>query len=120
MAVLDGEERARGVVTASAGNHAQGVALAARELGVKARIFMPVSTPMMKQNAVRRIGGNAVEVILVGDTYDDASGAAKAEARASGKTYIAPYDDIHVIGGQGTIADEIVNRLANGPTTGDT
>lgn len=108
MAVLDGEERARGVVTASAGNHAQGVALAARELGVKARIFMPVSTPMMKQNAVRRIGGNAVEVILVGDTYDDASGAAKAEARASGKTYIAPYDDIHVIGGQGTIADEIV------------
>jgi threonine dehydratase len=69
------------VVAASAGNHAQGVALAARELGLKAKIYMPLSTPMMKQVAVKRHGGDAVDIILTGDTYNESSDAAKEYAK---------------------------------------
>lgn len=108
MAQLSKEELAGGVVTASAGNHAQGVALSARKLGTKATIFMPLSTPKMKQNAVRKHGGDLVEIRLVGDTYDSASAAAHACAAAEGKTYIHAYDDLAVMAGQGTLAEEIV------------
>lgn len=108
MATLSEEERARGVVSASAGNHAQGVALAARILGCKARIYMPLPTPAMKREAVARHGGDAVEVILVGDTFDEASAAARKASADDGLTYVHPFNDLQTIAGQGTIGDEIV------------
>ncbi|WP_367872138.1 pyridoxal-phosphate dependent enzyme [Luteolibacter sp. Populi] len=108
MAVLSPEERAAGVVTASAGNHGQGVALAARALGIQARIYMPRSTPRVKQAAVRHHGGDHVEILLAGDSYDEAVTSARGDAAASGATYIHAYDDLHVMAGQGTLADEIV------------
>lgn len=108
MAALSAEERDRGVVAASAGNHAQGVALAAKSLGCKAVIFMPRSTPEMKQREVLRFGQDAVEIRLVGDTYDDAGIAAREFCDASQGVYIHPYDDLVVMGGQGTLADEVV------------
>lgn len=108
MKLLSSEELERGVVCASAGNHAQGVALAARKLGTTATVYMPCSTPLMKQEAVKSIGGDAVEVILEGDAYDDASAAAKAVSASTGQTFVHPYDDLAVIAGQGTLADEIV------------
>ncbi|MBK1875662.1 pyridoxal-phosphate dependent enzyme [Pelagicoccus mobilis] len=108
MKLLSDEELERGVVCASAGNHAQGVALAARKLGTTAKVFMPRSTPLMKQEAVKAIGGDAVEVILEGDAYDEASAAAHAVSESTGQTFVHPYDDMAVIAGQGTLADEVV------------
>ena len=108
MAALSHEQRQRGVVAASAGNHAQGVALAAKSLGCKAVIFMPRSTPEVKQREVMRLGQDAVEIRLVGDTYDDAGEAARDFCEASQGVYIHPYDDVAVMGGQGTLADEVV------------
>lgn len=108
MAQLSADELAGGVVTASAGNHAQGVALAARKLGTKAIIYMPLSTPRMKQVAVKRHGGDCVEIRLHGDSYDSASAAAHDCAAQHGLTYIHAYDDLAVMAGQGTLADEIV------------
>ena len=108
MACLDPADLEKGVVTASAGNHAQGVALAARRLGTRAVIYMPASTPRMKQLAVDRHGGAHVDVRLTADTYDAASRAAHEYAEESGATYIHAYDDLAVMAGQGTLADEIV------------
>lgn len=108
MASLSEAERARGVVAASAGNHAQGVAIGAKRLSCSAVIFMPVSTPEVKQREVRRHGGDNVEIRLIGDTYDEAAEAAKKWAEESGAVFVHPYDDIDVIGGQGTLADEVV------------
>jgi threonine dehydratase len=108
MATLTPEERARGVVTASAGNHAQGVALAARAIGMSARIYMPRSTPKVKQNAVRQHGGKWVEIHLAGDSYDDAVTAARQDEAATGAVYVHAYDDLQVMAGQGTLADEVV------------
>ncbi len=108
MAVLTPAERARGVVTASAGNHAQGVALAARVLGIRARIYMPRPTPRVKQNAVRLHGGEFVQIILAGDSYDEAVTTARDDERRTGAVYIHAYDDLQVMAGQGTLADEIV------------
>ncbi|MFL3656910.1 MAG: threonine ammonia-lyase, biosynthetic [Opitutales bacterium] len=108
MSLLSDEEKAQGVVCASAGNHAQGVALAAQKLRTRAEIFMPRSTPMMKQKAVRTLGGDAANVRLEGDSYDDASKSAHVYSQETGKTFIHPYDDLMVMAGQGTLADEIV------------
>lgn len=108
MALLSPEERSRGIVAASAGNHAQGVALAAKLLGVRAKIFMPRSTPDVKQEAVRRFGGDNVEIVLFGDAYDEASRAAHETAARERLTFVHPYDDIATMGGQGTLADECV------------
>ena len=108
MAVLTSSEAARGVVTASAGNHAQGVALAARTLGIRARIYMPRSTPKVKQAAVRHHGGEFVEIHLTGDSYDEAVAAARSDEAASGAVYVHAYDDLKVMAGQGTLADEVV------------
>lgn len=108
MALLTTEERTRGVVAASAGNHAQGVALAARALSVHARIHMPRSTPRVKQDAVRHHGGEWVTIVLSGDSYDDAYTSARAEANTSGAVYVHAYDDLQVMAGQGTMADEVV------------
>lgn len=108
MALLSPAERSGGVTAASAGNHAQGVALAARRLEMKATIYMPVSTPRMKQSEVQRHGGEHVDVILYGDTYDDAARAARVNSEETRRVFIHPYDDFATMGGQGTIADEIV------------
>lgn len=98
------------IVAASAGNHAQGVALAARKLGLQAKIFMPLAAPMMKQKAVQRHGGSHVELILIGDTYNEAGDAAKNYVKETGYTYIHPFDDIYTMAGQAMIADEIINQ----------
>lgn len=108
MAALTPEELECGIVAASAGNHAQGVALAAKFLGVKACIFMPRSTPEVKQMEVLRHGGENVEIVLKGDAYDEAAMAAHTYAREQSMTFIHPYNDLVVMGGQGTIADEII------------
>lgn len=108
MATLSAEQLQRGVVCASAGNHAQGVALAAARLSAMATIFMPRPTPMMKRLAVAKHGGDAVTIELVGDTYDQAYAAAKAYATEHELTFVHPYDDLVTMGGQGTLADEIV------------
>jgi len=108
MAVLSPEEAARGVVTASAGNHGQGVALAARSLGIPARVYMPRSTPRVKQNAVRQLGGEFASIILSGDGYDEAVTAAREDERTRGAVYVHAYDDLRVMAGQGTLADEVV------------
>lgn len=108
MALLSPEQRARGIVAASAGNHAQGVALSAKLLNIHAKIFMPRSTPDVKQNAVRRFGGENVEIVLFGDSYDEASRAAHEVSDREGLTFVHPYDDIDTMGGQGTLADECV------------
>ncbi len=108
MATLTPGQRARGVVAASAGNHGQGVALAAARLGCHAHIFMPRSTPVVKQAAVRQHGGEHVEIVLTGDSYDAASHAAHEYAESNGLTFVHPYDDLATMGGQGTLADEVV------------
>lgn len=108
MAVLSAEELARGVVCASAGNHAQGVALAAAKLGTHATIFMPASAPRMKQHAVQQIGGHSVTIVLHGDNYSAAAGAATAFGREHHKTFVHAFDDLATMGGQGTLADEVV------------
>lgn len=96
------------IVAASAGNHAQGVALAARMLGLQAKIFMPLAAPLMKQKAVKEHGGDNVELILVGDDYNAAGDAAKTYVKETGYTYIHPFDDIYTMAGQAMIADEII------------
>ncbi len=108
MAMLTPGEARRGVVTASAGNHAQGVALAARTLGMRARIHMPRSTPQVKQSAVLHHGGEFVEIHLSGDSYDEAVKSARRDEAETGAVYIHAYDDLEVMAGQGTLADEIV------------
>jgi threonine dehydratase len=100
----------KGVVAASAGNHAQGLALAASKLGVKATIVMPKTTPKIKVDSVRSYGAKAV---LVGDTYDDASVYAHELAKKEGLAYIHPYDDPDVIAGQGTVAVEILRQYTD-------
>jgi len=107
MCRLSDAERARGVAAASAGNHAQGVALAARRLGVPALIVMPDTTPAIKVDAVRALGA---EVLLAGDTYGEAQARCAAIAADTGRTVVHPFDDPLVIAGQGTVADEIVRQ----------
>ncbi len=104
---LSPEEKARGVICASAGNHAQGVALAVRKLGIKGVIVMPQTTPDIKVNGVKNLGGN---VILAGDSYDEAFAHASKLAEEKGYTFVHPYDDPEVIAGQGTVAMEILRQ----------
>jgi threonine dehydratase len=111
MAHLAPEALARGVICASAGNHAQGVALAARKLGCHATVVMPVTTPKLKIDAVRALGG---DVVLHGDSYSDAYAHAKTLEGGTGATFVHPFDDPDVIAGQGTVAMEIL-RQHQGP-----
>lgn len=108
MSTLTDEERAKGLITASAGNHAQGVAYAAKRYGVKATIVMPTTTPLMKVNRTKSYGA---EVVLYGDVYDEACAKAYELAEEHGYTFIHPFDDLTVATGQGTIAMEIVKEL---------
>jgi threonine dehydratase len=111
IARLSAAERAAGVITASAGNHAQGVALAARKLGLEAVIVMPGTTPAIKVEAVRALGG---KVVLDGDTYDESAAQARRLAQERGMTVVPPYDDPDVIAGQGTIGREILEQAHDG------
>lgn len=104
---LSEEEKARGVIAASAGNHAQGVALAARALGIRAVIVMPQTTPGIKVDAVRSLGGKAV---LHGDSYDEACDHARTLVDRHGYAFIHPFDDPYVIAGQGTVAMELLRQ----------
>ena len=104
MSTLTDEERAKGLITASAGNHAQGVAYAAKCYGSKATIVMPTTTPLIKVNRTR---GYGAEVVLHGDVYDEACAKAYELAEEHGYTFIHPFDDLTVATGQGTIAMEI-------------
>lgn len=107
IAQLSETQREKGVIAASAGNHAQGVALSAQRLGLEAVIVMPKTTPDIKVSAVKQMGG---EVILHGNAYDDAYGHAMKLAEQRGMTFIHPYDDPDVIAGQGTVAMEILEQ----------
>lgn len=108
MSTLTEEERAKGLITASAGNHAQGVAYAAQCYGAKATIVMPTTTPLIKVNRTKSYGA---EVVLYGDVYDEACAKAYELAEEHGYTFIHPFDDLAVATGQGTIAMEIVKEL---------
>ncbi len=108
MSTLSDEERAKGLITASAGNHAQGVAYAAKCFGSKATIVMPTTTPLIKVNRTKSYGA---EVVLFGDVYDEACAKAYELAEEHGYTFIHPFDDLAVATGQGTIAMEIVKEL---------
>ena len=108
IAKLTEEEKKRGVIAASAGNHAQGVALAAQKLGIKAVIVMPKHTPLIKVEATRRYGA---EVILTGEVYDEAYEYAKRLQEKEGYTFVHPFNDEDVIEGQGTIALEVLEEL---------
>lgn len=107
MAKLSADSLKRGVVAASAGNHAQGVALSAQKLGCRAVIVMPTTTPGIKVNAVRSRGG---EVVLFGDSFDDAYNEARRLEREEGLTFVHPFDDPDVIAGQGTVGLEILRQ----------
>jgi threonine dehydratase len=107
MAHLSPEQLKKGVICASAGNHAQGVALGAQKLGTRATIVMPVTTPQLKVDAVKNLGG---DVVLHGDSYSDAYGLALDLQKKQGLTFIHPFDDPDVIAGQGTIAMEILRQ----------
>ncbi|RCX15337.1 L-threonine ammonia-lyase [Fontibacillus phaseoli] len=108
---LSQEELAKGIVCASAGNHAQGVAFSCNALGIQGKIFMPSTTPNQKIKQVKRFGGTSVEVILTGDTYDDAYEEAMKACNEGGMTFIHPFDDPKIVAGNGTIAMEIMESL---------
>lgn len=100
-----------GVVCASAGNHAQGVAYSCRVLRIPGIIYMPATTPRQKISQVQRFGGQFVEIILTGDTFDDSFVAAKSRCEEKNKVFIHPFDDLRVIAGQGTVGIEIMNKM---------
>ncbi|MET1256817.1 threonine ammonia-lyase, biosynthetic [Aliikangiella maris] len=107
LAALSKEKRALGVVAASAGNHAQGVALSAQKLGIKATIVMPITTPEIKAHSVRRLGA---EVKLIGTSFNEANNAAIELANQTGSVFIPPFDDKDIIAGQGTVGKEILQQ----------
>lgn len=112
---LSAEERAAGVVAASAGNHAQGVAFACQAMGITGRIYVPTTTPKQKRDRIRVHGGEFVELIAVGETYDAAAAAAAADVERTGATMVPPFDDTRTAAGQGTIAAEILEQLGAAP-----
>ncbi|WP_026460979.1 threonine ammonia-lyase IlvA [Schaalia suimastitidis] len=111
MAALSPTERERGVVCASAGNHAQGVAYACSHLHVRGTIYLPSNTPRQKRNRIADIGGAWVEQVIVDGTFDKANALAQEAARVSGRTYVHPYDDPLTIAGQGTIGVELDRQM---------
>jgi threonine dehydratase len=112
---LTDEEMAAGVVCSSAGNHAQGFAYACRSLGVHGRVYVPAKTPKQKRDRIRYHGGEFIELIVGGSTYDLAAEAALDDVERTGATLVPPYDDLRTIAGQGTIAVELLAQLDNEP-----
>ncbi|OBK27152.1 threonine dehydratase [Mycobacterium asiaticum] len=108
---LSDEELAAGVVCSSAGNHAQGFAFACRSLGVRGRVYVPAKTPKQKRDRIRYHGGDYIELIVGGSTYDLAAAAARDDVERTGATLVPPYDDLRTMAGQGTIAVEILEAL---------
>jgi threonine dehydratase len=113
MSSLDPIQLSKGVVCASAGNHAQGFAYSCKKLGIRGVVFMPVITPNQKITQTKMFGSDAIEVILTGDTFDDCAMAAKAYTAANGMTFIPPFDDLKIIEGQSTVAVEILEEQSN-------
>ena len=114
---LSPAEREAGVVCASAGNHAQGVAFACRQLKIHGKVFLPSTTPRQKRARIRDIGGPWIEQIIGGATFDEASVAAQKFAAESGATYVHPFDDPRTIAGQGTVVKEIFDQASEKPQT---
>ena len=115
LAQLGPGERAAGAVCASAGNHGQGVAHACRQLGIRGRVHVPATTPRQKRERIKALGGDAIELVVAGDTYDEAATAASAYAASSGATIVPAFDDLRTIAGQGTVGVEIVAQLGRAP-----
>ncbi|HEY5747258.1 MAG TPA: threonine ammonia-lyase IlvA [Chryseolinea sp.] len=109
---LSDDQRKRGVVCASAGNHAQGVAFACKYLDIKAVIYMPAITPKQKINQVRMFGGSNIEIVLIGDTFDECQAHALAFTEENEMVFIPPFDHLKVIEGQGTVGKEILDDLS--------
>lgn len=112
---LTPEQRAAGVICASAGNHGQGVALACAKLGVQATIYVPSTTPRQKRERMLALGGDHVELVVGGETYDDSYRAAQEAAATSTKVIVSAFDDVRTIAGQGTVAKEMVEQLGQVP-----
>jgi threonine dehydratase len=112
---LSDDELAAGVVCSSAGNHAQGFAYACRTLGVRGRVYVPAKTPKQKRDRIRYHGGEFIELIVGGSTYDLAAEAALEDVERTGATLVPPYDDLRTMAGQGTIAVEMLAQLDNEP-----
>jgi len=115
LAQLGPAERAAGAVCASAGNHGQGVAHACRQLGILGRVHVPSTTPRQKRERIQALGGNAVELVVGGDTYDEAATAAAGYAARTGATVVPAFDDLRTVAGQGTLGVEIVAQLGRAP-----
>ena len=115
MSQLDTGQRAAGVVCASAGNHAQGVAFACRALDIKGRIYLPNTTPRQKRDRILSHGDGTVELVLTGDTFDDAALAAAEHADRSGAVLVPPFDDPRTVAGQGTVVREMLQQLGRPP-----
>jgi threonine dehydratase len=113
MVTLSKEQLKKGVVCASAGNHAQGFAFSCRELGVKGVVFMPIITPRQKVNQTKMFGEDYIEIVLVGDTFDDCAVAAREYTAAHDMTFVPPFEDLRIIEGQSTVAVEIHEDLQN-------
>jgi threonine dehydratase len=112
---LSEEEIAAGVVCSSAGNHAQGFAYACRLLGIRGRVYVPAKTPKQKKDRIRYHGGEFIDLIVGGSTYDMAAEAALEDVARTGATLVPPYDDVRTIAGQGTIAVELLDQLDSEP-----
>jgi threonine dehydratase len=115
IAQLDEVSQKAGVICASAGNHGQGLAYSCHTLDVHGRVFVPRTTPRQKRDRIAALGGDQVQVIVTGDTYDDAAAAALAEAAETGATLVPAFDDLRTIAGQGTVAVELVEQLGRAP-----
>jgi threonine dehydratase len=115
IAQLDETAKKAGVICASAGNHGQGLAYSCHTLDVHGRVYVPRTTPRQKRDRIAALGGSQVEVIVTGDTYDDAAAAALAEAIQTGSTMVPAFDDPRTVAGQGTVAVELVDQLGRAP-----
>jgi threonine dehydratase len=113
MSSLPEEQLQKGVVCASAGNHAQGFAFSCKKLGVKGTVFMPIITPNQKVHQTKMFGEDKIEIKLIGDTFDDCAIAAKKFTEENGMTFIPPFDDYRIIEGQGTVGVEILEQQSN-------
>jgi threonine dehydratase len=110
---LTTDQRQRGVVCASAGNHAQGVAFSCRQLDIKGVIYMPAITPKQKINQVKMFGGENIEIVLIGDTFDECQAHALVFTQANNMVFIPPFDHLKVIEGQGTVGKEVLDELSD-------
>ncbi|NHC15566.1 threonine ammonia-lyase IlvA [Motilibacter deserti] len=115
IARLDETARTLGVVCASAGNHGQGLAYACAALGVRGRVYLPRTTPRQKRDRIAALGGDVVDVVVLGDTYDEAAQAAHEDAARTGATLVPAFDDPRTIAGQGTVVREVVEQLGAAP-----